>query len=227
MDSFQPIYRTNRQTRTSDGVNEEKSPILFPKAKGISKEKIVKRTQTTLRAALLAIVGLLPAIPASAATQDEVRVHKEGVELIRQLESVARNLRYNAGHLQSFTGTILVSGSAHTHRLSEIRNLMNERVRPLVARLVEIQPQLPEWKQQTIESMIEAALSLKTDTSSAILSMRNSSVPGPLTLNAEYKELISKIYEHADRLVRTTDAAGNYAAARLRASEAGLSVPQS
>jgi hypothetical protein len=187
----------------------------------------VKHTQITQRAALLAIVGLLPAIPASASAQEPIRVQKEGVELIRQLESVARDLRYNAGQLQSFTGTILVSGSAHNHRLSEIRNLMNERVRPLVARLVEIQPLLPEWKQQTIESMFEAAKSLKADASSAILSTQKRSVAGPLALNAEYKELVSKIYEHADRLVRTADAASSYAAARLRASEAGVSVPQS
>jgi hypothetical protein len=45
-------------------------------------------------------------------------------------------------------------------------------------------------------------------------------------MNPDYKRLIAGIYKHADNLVRTSDAAGTYAAARLKAAEAGLQVPK-
>ena len=44
-------------------------------------------------------------------------------------------------------------------------------------------------------------------------------------MNAEYKGLVTRIYEHAEALVKTSDAAGTYAAARLKAHEAGVKVP--
>ncbi len=45
-------------------------------------------------------------------------------------------------------------------------------------------------------------------------------------MNEEYKELITRINTHAEALVKTSDAAGDYAAAHRQAVEAGLKVPR-
>ena len=44
-------------------------------------------------------------------------------------------------------------------------------------------------------------------------------------MNSEYKSLINNVYDHADALVKASDAAGNYAMARLKAGQAGVEVP--
>ena len=93
-----------------------------------------------------------------------------------------------------------------------------------MTRLNEIQPQLPEWKQQSIEKMLESAKALAADTNTAILT-KNDAGTKPLAMNADYKELLTRIYGHAEDLVKTSDAAGTYAAARLKAAEAGVKVP--
>jgi hypothetical protein len=47
----------------------------------------------------------------------------------------------------------------------------------------------------------------------------------PSVLNAEYVELIDRIDQHAETLTKTSDAAGDYAAAHRQAIEAGLNLP--
>jgi hypothetical protein len=102
---------------------------------------------------------------------------------------------------------------------------VNEGVQPAPTRLTEIRPQLPGWKQQSVEKLFDAAKALAADTSSAILT-KNETGTTPLAINAEYKSLVAKMYEHADALVKTSDAAGTYAMARMKASEVGLQVPK-
>jgi hypothetical protein len=179
----------------------------------------------TRRVSMLAVIAMAPAAFAAGATREQLEMEKEGVQLIRQVEEVARDVRYNAGRLNSFTGGILISTWTHKHHLEQIKWLVNDGLRPALARLTEIQPQLPDWKQQSIDKMIEAAKMLAADTNDAILS-KNDAGTVPPALNAEYKTLMSRVEEHADALVKTSDAAGTYAAARLKAAEAGLKVPQ-
>ena len=45
-----------------------------------------------------------------------------------------------------------------------------------------------------------------------------------MLLNADYREFVSQINEHVDSLVKTADAAGDYAEAHQKAVEAGLTV---
>lgn len=100
---------------------------------------------------------------------------------------------------------------------------MNEGLRPALKRLTEIQPQLSAWHQDTIDQMLNSAKALAADTSSAIPTRKEAGAAPPV-LNAEYKELVSTIYEHCEALVTTSDAAGDYAAAHRQAVEAGLKV---
>jgi uncharacterized Zn finger protein len=173
---------------------------------------------------LAAAITLAPASLFAVEGKEHVEIQKEGVQLIRQLEEVARDVRYNAGRLDSFTSTTLISKWTHLHHLDQIRSLVNEGLKPALTRLVEIQGQLPDWKQRNIDAMLSSAKALAEDTNSALMEKREAGATPPI-LNTEYKALISKIYQHAQALVKTSDAAGNYASARLKAAEAGLKVP--
>jgi hypothetical protein len=174
---------------------------------------------------MLAVLVALPgALPASE-PKEQADLMREGIQLIRLLEEVARDVRYNSGRLNSFTNTFLVSKWTHIHHLDQIKELVNDGLTPALSRLKEIQPQLPAWKQQSIEKMLEAARALAADMNAAYLAKSDAGTVPPV-MNAEYKNLVTRIYEHAETLVKTSDAAGNYASARLKAYEVGLNVPK-
>jgi len=169
------------------------------------------------------MLGLLAVLPASlpAGQPDKVDMQREGIERIRELEEVGRNVRYHAARLNSFGGNLQVTGRAHTHHLEQIRGLVNNGLRPALTHLSEIQPHLPEWKQEGINRMLDAARALAAAMNSAIL-VKSEAGPAPPAMNHEYRKAIASIYGHAEVLVKTSDAAGSYAAARLKAVEAGL-----
>jgi len=185
----------------------------------------MKCTSITRRMSMLAIAGLLPAALFAGETKEQIEMEKEGVQLIRQLEEVGWDVRYNADRLNSFTSNMQISKWTHVHHLNEIKALVNEGLRPALTRLTEIQPHLPAWKQQSIDNMLEAAKKLAADTNSALLK-KNDAGAAPPAMNPEYKSLVAAMREHAEALVKTADAAATYAAAHLKAEEAGLKVPR-
>jgi hypothetical protein len=177
----------------------------------------------TRHVSMLAAFALIPAAFAASVTPEQLAMEKEGVQLIRQVEEVARDVRYNADRLNSFTRSMHISKWTHVHHLAQIKSLVNEGLRPALTRLEEIQPQLPDWKRQAIDKMIESAKALAADANDAILT-KNEAGTTPPAMNAEYKGLVTRIYAHAEALVTTSDAAGTYAAARLKAHEAGVKL---
>ena len=181
----------------------------------------------TRRVSMLAAFALIPSAFAASTTvtAEQLEMEKEGVQLIRQVEEVARDVRYNAGRLNSFTSSMQISKWTHVHHLDQIKSLVNDGLRPALTRLEEIQPQLPDWKQAAIERMMASAKALAADANDAILT-KNEAGTTPPAMNAEYKGLVTRIYAHAEALVKTSDAAGTYAAARLKAHEAGVKVPR-
>ena len=179
---------------------------------------------TTRRISLLALLALAPSTFLSAmdATK-QVSLEKEGTELIGQVEDVAHDICYNADRLHSFNNHTRVSNWTHYHHLEQIKSLVNNGLQPALSRLTEIQPQLPAWKQQAIDQMLASANALAADTNAAILNKNeNRTVPTPL--NAEYTKTIKRINDHAENLVKTSDAAGDFANAHLKATEAGIPV---
>lgn len=176
------------------------------------------------RAPLLALVALLPAGLAAHETNQPLAMQKEGIELIGLLEEVARDVRYNAERLNSFSRNMQISRWTHFHHLQQIKDLVNDGLQPALDRLTEIQPYLPEWKQQSIDKMFDSARALAADTNSAILE-KNEAGALPVALHPDYQELITRISAHAEQLVKTSDAAGSYASASLKALEAGLHQP--
>lgn len=173
---------------------------------------------------MLAAFALIPSAFADSVTAEQLELEREGVQFIRQVEEVARDVRYHAGRLNSFTSNIKTTRWTHIHHLDQIKSLVNDGLRPAMLRLDAIQPQLPGWKQQSIEKMMEAAKALAADLNDAILAKNEAGVVPP-AMNAEYKSLVTRIYGHAEALVKTSDVAGNYAATQLKAHEAGVKVP--
>ena len=180
------------------------------------------RSVSGLLAIGLAVLALTPA--ASAETAKQIALEKEAIKLINQLEEVARDARYNADRLEQSSTNPNMSRWGHIHHLDNLRNLVNEGLRPALSRLEQIQSQLPEWKQESIANMMEAARNLAADTNSAILN-KNAAGARPALLNPEYRQLVSNVAGHAEKLMKTADAASDFATAKLKAAEAGLNVP--
>jgi len=174
---------------------------------------------------MLAIFGLLPAAFAADETTKQLEMQNEGMQLIGQLEEVAYDVHYNADRLKLFTRDARISKWTHYHHLTQIKDLVNDGLRPALTRLTEIQSQLPAWHQDAIDQMLASAKALAADTSSAILN-QNDADALPIVMNAEYRDLITEIRDHAETLLKTSDAASDYAAAHRQAVEAGLKVPK-
>jgi hypothetical protein len=177
------------------------------------------------RVSMLAIFGLLPLALVADEVREPFEVQQEGTQLIGQMEGVARNIHENADRLDAFVRTGQVSASAHNHHLMQIKSLVNDGLRPNLDRLTEIQQDLPEWQQDAVDQILESAKGLAASTNSAILSM-NENGNRHVALDADYSEFVSQINEHADVLVKTADAAGDYADAHQKAVDAGLTVPK-
>jgi len=182
-------------------------------------------TSITRRVSILAAFGLLPAALVTGEIKGPPEIEREGIDLIGELEDVARDIHYNADHLKSLTGSVQISKWTHYHHLEQIKSLVNEGLRPTLTRLTEIQSQLPAWHQDVIDQMLDSAKVLAGDTNSAILAKQDAGEVPPI-LNTEYKELITRIYEHSEALMTTADSASAYAAAHLKAVEGGLDVPK-
>jgi hypothetical protein len=176
------------------------------------------------RVSVLAIFTMLPAAVVAAETSKVFEAQKEGVQLIGQLEGVARNIRHNADRLNAFSRDAQISNGTHYQHLDLIKSSVNNELRPALTRLVEIQPHLPAWQQDAVDQMLASAQALAAHTNSAILAKREAGSVPP-ALHAEYTDSLARIYETSGVLVETSNAADNYATAHLEAVEAGLKVP--
>jgi hypothetical protein len=163
---------------------------------------------------------------ASTPSPQQIELQKEGIQLIGQVEGSARDIRSHAARLDSFVRNTQISQQSHHNDLMRIRSSVNDELRPALDRLAELRPELPEWKQQSIQQMIDGAAALAADANDAILTATNGSTV-PLAMDVEYKEFVSRVYAHADSLVKTSDAAGDYSSALLKAQYASVQVPPS
>ena len=150
-------------------------------------------------------------------------LEQSAADLVGEIERVSHDIRYHLERLDGFTRHVGISTATHAHHLQQAKALVNEDLRPAVVRLGELQPQLPAWKQASIDHMIAAARMLAADLNSAILAKSGSDGRLPV-LNADYRAHIANTLDHAESLVSTADAAYAYATARLKATRAGLPV---
>ena len=177
---------------------------------------------TRVAASVLLAMGLsIPAL-ADTRTDDSMAAQEKGVQLMNQVGDVARGVRDNAERLDSFN--MRISERSHGYHLNQIKDLVNDGLNPAIAELQDLQSQLPDWKQRTIDSMLDSAKALAADANSAILE-RNESGTAPPAMNPEYKAFIKQVEGHAQKLIDTSDAAAAYASGHMKAQKAGLSVP--
>jgi len=172
----------------------------------------------------LALLGLLPAgMALSEVTRQSIE--QESTDLIGQVASVARDISSNADQLATLSGNMNISHATHHDYLNRMRLQVNEDLQPALVRLVEIQPELPEWKQSAIDNMLTSARGLASSLNAAIgkkIESGSKAVP----LNSEYREMIESVSDHAETLVQTSEAAGDFATAHVNAVAAGLEVPK-
>ena len=184
-------------------------------------QKIINR-----RTPLVAAIAFFPALlPASTPSQRQ-ELQREGIRLVSQVEDSAREIRYHADHLDSLANSMQASRHIHKNHLMQIKDSVNDRLGPALQRLVEIQAELPEWKQQSILDMHGDAAELAAHVNGAI-AQANDATPVQPSMNAEYKKFVSGVHSQAGSLVKTSDAVRTYSSALLKAQDAGVTVPQS
>jgi hypothetical protein len=154
---------------------------------------------------------------------EQIALEKEATELIEHVAEVGHDVLYHGERLAQLARDPAVSEWTHFHHLDGIKAEINNTLRPALARLTEIQKRLPDWKQESVDRMMAAARALSEDTSSAFFSSRNN-LRMPAVMNEDYGRLVRDVSAHAATLVKTADAAHEYAVAHLKAAAAGLPV---
>lgn len=176
--------------------------------------------------ASLIVVGVVASASiarAGSAREAGVRLDRDAVRLVQDVEEIGHDVRYHAERLRDLAGQAGVSPWAHYHHLDSVKDLVNDSLRPALRRLADLQKAQPHWKQESIERMIAAATQLAADASSAYMSKaRNPKLPP--VMNEGYRRFVAEVAEHAATLTRTGDAAHTYAVARMKAADAGLPV---
>jgi hypothetical protein len=181
---------------------------------------------TLAHIALAAIVAFLPAmLPAQEKVAvQQVAIENESTKLIDTIENAARAVHRDLDALHG-NGNKNLSRHSNNSHLSRVKHSINNQINPALDRLLEIKPQLPAWKQATVDSILTSARELAINTNSAIESLNDKS-SAPVVLNTQYRSFLNTMNQHAQKLVDVTDAAGDYADALSQALEAGLEVPK-
>jgi len=171
--------------------------------------------------ALVTLVALPAETRAADRNEAQIALEREATDMIERTEEVGREIQYHVNRLTQLAGHPEVSPWTHFQHLERIKDLMNSDLRPLLVRLVDVQKQLPTWKQENVSRMVGAAQQLTMDTSSAFFRKAESwQVPAPM--NEKYRQFIAEMSIHAADLVATADFAHKYASLRLKAYETGL-----
>jgi len=162
-------------------------------------------------------------VPASFAADGTTQEHRKmAVAHIGQVEEATRELYFHADRLTALQRQPSIGAATHSQHLNSMREIVNEQLKPALAALEKLSPNLPEWKQDGIDSMINSAVKLATETSAAISAHNDITVPSHM--DEKYKSAVHAVAEHAQDLVRISDAAGKLALAHLEAEKAGLNV---
>ncbi len=172
--------------------------------------------------ALVTLVALPAETRAADRNEAQIALEREATDLIERTEEVGREIQYHVDRLTQLAGHPDVSRGTHFQHLERIKFLMNNDMRPVLVRLVEVQKQLPTWKQESVNRMVGSAQQLTMDVNSALFRKAESlQVPAPI--NETYRQFIAEMSAHAADLVSTADFAHQYASLRLKASTTGPS----
>ena len=181
--------------------------------------RIIKNTVFAIAAALL-----LPAALVIAESSDKTKAQQEAISLSKDVEQAANKIQSHADSLNAMRASTTISNGSHQHKLHRIATEVNESLRPALMRLVELQPELPEWNRQAIDQMREATATLALSANAAVSNRSNASAQMPAYGDQEYAQLLQNVSSQAGRLVETADATADFADAHIRGTEAGLAI---
>lgn len=184
--------------------------------------KSIKQYTLAIAAAAL----LFPASFVVAETSDQIAVKKEGVVLTERVEKAARVIQNEADRLNVMRNNSHIAKRTHQHHLRKIANQVNEELKPSLKRLAEIQPDLPQWKQQAIDEMRSTAVELAANTNAAILNRNAAPQYVPARMDADYGQLLQSMAAQSERLTEVADATADYAEAQIQGVDAGLAISQ-
>ena len=176
--------------------------------------------------AITAAVLLFPGGFAIAETSNQIAVKKEGIVLTERVERAARAIQNEADRLNVMRSNSHIGKRTHQHHLRKIANQVNEQLKPSLERLAEIQPDLPQWKQQAIDEMRSTAVELAANTNAAILNRNAAGHNVPALMDANYGQLLQSMTVQSERLTEVADATTDYAEAQLQGVDAGLAISQ-
>jgi methyl-accepting chemotaxis protein len=179
----------------------------------------------TRRISLLAAVVLLPASMAVCQPPRQRALEEEGARLICQVEKVARDIHRRTEQLASLNRRSQESQQSHYQHLERIKSLVNDQLQPSLSRLNEIESALPPWQRAAVEQMFALARAM-IDATNAAMAAKKEAGSTPTVLNDRYREMVTKMNAYAYILIKTSDAAGDIAAAHRKGEEAGLTVPE-
>ncbi len=181
-------------------------------------------TSIMRKISLLAVFAMLPAALLAGEAGKRTAVEKGSTGLFGEMETVARDIGAHTRHLNLYARDTQISRETHAYHIEQVKSLVNEKLQPAMARLTEMQPFLPSWERDAIDKMLAAAKALAANTNSA-LDSRNEAGSMPIFMNRAYGQFVASMHENARNLLKTSDAAGDYAEAHRQASEVGIELP--
>ena len=167
---------------------------------------------------------LLPGTLMASTTSDQTESRKEAIQLTQDIESTGRAIQKEADQLAALRRIHGMSNQSHQYSLNRIASHINEQLQPAMSRLVEIQPDLPQWHQHAIDQMHTSAATLAASANAAILNRNPSDSRMAAAVDGEYSQLLENINGRATALVQIADAAGDYGDAQLKGHRAGLAI---
>jgi hypothetical protein len=121
-------------------------------------------------------------------------------------------------------GSRQYSNQSHQYALNRIATHVNEQLQPALSRLVELQPDLPQWHQDAIDRMHATAANLAANADAAIVNRNPDGSQRLAILDPEYKQLVKNLNSRATALVQVADATADYGNAQLKGHTAGLAI---
>lgn len=180
-----------------------------------SKQRIVYALATAL---------LLPAALMAGETSNRSANRKEAIKLTERVEGVARKIQAESELLRSMQKNTAISNHSHQSSLHIIATHINEDLGPTLVRLAELQPELPQWKQDAIQKMRTSAANLAANTDAAVRNRYSAGTRQPAILDSEYQRLLHNMNGQAEALVQMADATADYGDAQLKGHRAGLAI---
>jgi len=160
--------------------------------------------RTGWMAATLVAGSALLAGQAQATTTTAEALYREGAELSDAVADVSADIRRHARHLERLSEQLPASRETHAAHLVAIQDLVNGPLRKRLAQLDVAKPFLPEWKQESIDRMLNSARYLAANATAAS-SLKWADPRIPVAMSDSYRAYIRRMVEDVARLTEASE----------------------